>query len=44
RGGDPLEKELDAARKKIGELSMENELLRLRYRSTNPLQRGRSRN
>ena len=44
RGGDPLEKELDAARKKIGELSMENELLRLRCRSTNPLQRGRSRN
>jgi hypothetical protein len=30
QGSDPLEKELNAARKKIGELSMENELLRVR--------------
>lgn len=44
RGGDPLEKELDAARQKIGELSMEIELLRLRCRSGGPLARGRSRN
>jgi hypothetical protein len=43
RGSDPSEKELDAARKKIGELSMENELLRLRCRSGSPLARGRSR-
>ena len=42
RGGDPLEKELDAARKKIGELSMENELLRMRCsRGVSPLGRGR---
>jgi hypothetical protein len=44
RGGDPLERELDAARQKIGELSMENELLRQRCRSGGPLARGRSRN
>jgi hypothetical protein len=43
RGGDPLEKELDAARRKIGELSMENELLRLRCRSAEPFPRGRLR-
>jgi hypothetical protein len=30
QGSDPLEKELNAARKKIGELSMENGLLRVR--------------
>jgi len=44
RGGDPLEKELDAARQKIGELSMEIELLPLRCRGGGPLARGRSRN
>lgn len=44
RGGDPLERELDAARQKIGELSMEIELLRLRCRSGGPLARGRPRN
>ena len=44
RGGDPLEKELDAARKKIGELSMENELLRVRCRGGSPLARRRLRN
>ena len=43
RGSDPLEKELDAARKKIGELSMQNELLRVRCRSGSPLARGRLR-
>jgi transposase len=44
RGGDPLEKEQDAARQKIGELSMEIELLRVRCRGGGPLARGRSRN
>jgi transposase-like protein len=33
RDGDPLEKELDAAKRHIGELSMEIELLRERARA-----------
>ena len=32
RGGDPLQAELDLAKKRIGELSMENELLKERSR------------
>jgi len=32
RGGDPLQAELDLAKKRIGDLSMENELLRERSR------------
>lgn len=36
RGGDPLEAELDVAKKRIGELSMENELLRERCRRDRP--------
>ena len=32
RGGDPLHAELDLAKKRIGELSMENELLKERSR------------
>jgi hypothetical protein len=38
--GDPLERDLDVARKKIGELSMENELLRTRSRGGGPLRQG----
>jgi transposase len=37
RGGDPLQVELDDALKRIGELSMENELLRARCKATGPL-------
>ena len=44
RGGDPLETELDAARQKIGELSVEIELLRLRCPTGRPVATGRSRN
>lgn len=36
RGGDPLEAELDVAKKRIGELSMENELLKERCRRDRP--------
>jgi len=43
RGGDPLQAELDQALKRIGELSMENELLREKNRVKFPLARGRSR-
>jgi hypothetical protein len=43
REGDPLEGELDAAIKRVGELSMENELLRERIRAAGPLAFGRSR-
>lgn len=32
RGDDPLQEELDHAKKRVGELSMENELLRERWR------------
>ena len=41
REGDPLEKELQAARGKIGELMMDNELLRERTRRPGPLAKGR---
>jgi len=37
RGGDPVQVELDDALKRIGELSMENELLRARCKATGPL-------
>lgn len=43
RGGDPLEKELQSARGKIGELMMDNELLREKMRSPGPLAKGRLR-
>ncbi len=43
RAGDPLQGELDQAMKRIGELSMENELLRERCRAKFPLASGRSR-
>ena len=43
REGDPLEKELQAARSKIGELMMDNELLRERTRRPGPLAKGRLR-
>ena len=44
RDGDPLEKELQSARSKIGELMMDNELLRERTRRPGPLAKGRLRN
>jgi transposase len=37
RGGDPVQVELDDALKRIGELSMENELLRTRCKTASPL-------
>lgn len=43
REGDPIQGELDAAIKRVGELSMENELLRERIRAAGPLGLGRSR-
>ena len=43
RDGDPLEKELQSARSKIGELMMDNELLRERTRRPGPLVKGRLR-
>jgi len=43
RTGDPVQVELDHAMKRIGELSMENELLRERCRAKFPLASGRSR-
>lgn len=43
REGDPLQGELDAAIKRVGELSMENELLRTKIRTAGPLVFGRSR-
>ncbi len=43
REGDPLQGELDSAIKRVGELSMENELLRERIRAAGPLGLGRSR-
>lgn len=43
RDGDPVQVELDAAMKRIGELSMENELLRARCRQAGPLALRRSR-
>jgi transposase-like protein len=43
REGDPLQAEFDAAIKRVGELSMENELLRDKIRAAGPLGWGRSR-
>ncbi len=43
REGDPLQTELDAAMKRVGELSMENELLREKIRTAGPLGSWRSR-
>lgn len=43
RGGDPLEKELQSARSKIGELMMDIELLREKTRRQGPLAKGRLR-
>ena len=43
REGDPVSQELDRAMKKIGELSMENELLRKRSEAQESLRRRRSR-
>jgi hypothetical protein len=43
RGSDPLQAELATAHKRIGELSMENELLRVRCKNASPLPLGRSR-
>jgi len=37
RGSEPLQGELDEAHKRIGELSMENELLRARCKTASPL-------
>lgn len=43
RTGDPVQVELDQAMKRIGELSMENELLRERCKAKFPLAPGRPR-
>jgi len=43
RGGDPLKKELDATMKRLGEISMENELLKARIEKQGPFGRRRSR-
>jgi hypothetical protein len=43
REGDPLSEELAAAMKRIGELTMENEVLRTRVGHVGPLARRRSR-
>jgi hypothetical protein len=43
REGDPVQVELDSAMRRIGELSMEVELLRERARAKDPLAFGRSR-
>lgn len=43
RDGDPLNDELEAAVKRVGELSMENELLKERCRRNDPLAFRRSR-
>ena len=42
RENDPLTAELDAAKRRIGEISMENELLREKIRKKFPLAKGRS--
>ena len=42
REGDPLAAELDAAMKRIGEITMENELLREKARRAHPLALRRS--
>ena len=41
REGDPLERNLQSARSKIGELMMDNELLREKIRRPGPLAKGR---
>ena len=43
RDSDPLERELQSARSKIGELMMDNELLREKTRRPGPLAKGRLR-
>lgn len=43
RDGDPVKLELDAAMKRIGELTMENELMRMRFDKNRPLAPKRSR-
>jgi len=43
RESDPLKGELDAAMKRIGELTMENELMRMRFDKNRPLAPKRSR-
>lgn len=42
RDGDPIKLELDAAMKRIGELTMENELMRMRFDKNRPLAPKRS--
>lgn len=42
REGDPMSDQLDAAMRRIGELSMENELLRARMERPGPLAGRRS--
>ncbi|MBM4296029.1 MAG: IS3 family transposase [Deltaproteobacteria bacterium] len=42
RNGDPLKAELDCAMKRLGELTMENELLWARVRRPGPLAKRRS--
>jgi hypothetical protein len=42
RNGDPLKAELDTAMQRIGELTMENELLWVRVRRPAPLAKRRS--
>lgn len=43
RGGDPVQDDLDAALKRLGELTMENELLRMRTNHVGPFLKRRSR-
>ena len=43
RGGDPLKKELDAAMQRIGEITMENELLKAKVEKQGPFGKRRSR-
>jgi transposase len=43
REGDPPSEELSAAMKRIGELTMENEVLRIRVGHVSPLARWRTR-
>lgn len=43
RAGDPVQADLDAALKRLGELTMENELLRMKADLTGPLAKRRSR-
>ena len=43
RGGDPLQRKLDAAMKRLGEISMENELLKARIAKQGPFGMRRSR-